>query len=110
MLSTNVHWRFDDKVQAQIKQFDVEISSVVHTKLPEDRMATISGLASSTAHSMRVIAVYKDGTEAMSEISVCYPRYISRHTALTCTFYNTIGIYNMYNTIITLMLHPLFVQ
>ena len=68
ILSTNVHWRFDDKVQAQIQQFDVEISSAVHTKLPGDRMATISGLASGTAHTVRVIAVYKDGTKAMSGI------------------------------------------
>ena len=69
ILSTNVHWRFDDKVQAQIQQFYVEISSAMHEKkLPEDRMAAISGLGSGTAHSVRVIAVYKDGTKAMSEI------------------------------------------
>ena len=69
ILSTNVHWRFDDKVQAQIQQFDVEITSVVRTKLPGDRMATISGLVSGTDHSVRVIAVYKDGTKAVSKIN-----------------------------------------
>ena len=68
ILSTNVHWRFDDKVQTRIEQFDIEVSSVVHTKLPGDRMATISGLPSGTAHSVRVIAVYKDGMRAMSEV------------------------------------------
>ena len=68
ILSTNLHWRFDDKVQAQIQQFDVKITSVVHTKLPGDRMTTISGLASDTAHSVRVVAVYKDGARAMSEV------------------------------------------
>ena len=32
-------------------------------------MATISGLASGTDHSVRVIAVYKDGTKAESEMN-----------------------------------------
>ena len=71
ILSTNIHWRFDDKVQAQLQQFFVEVLSVMHTvssvMLPGDRMATISDLTSGTAHSVRVIAVFKDGTKATSE-------------------------------------------
>ena len=108
MLSTDVHWRFDDKVQAQIQQFDVEISSVMHTKFPEDRMATISGLSSGKNHSVRVIAVYKDGTEAMSEMHQFATPGISTHTAHACTFYNTIGdiIQSglLYHALVTLLL------
>ena len=67
ILSTNVHWRFDDKVQARIERFYVEIPSVMTQKrLPRDRMATITGLASGKAQGVRVVAVYKDDIKAMS--------------------------------------------
>ena len=39
----------------------------VHTSPASSRVATISGLASGTAHTVRVAAVYVDGTEAMSD-------------------------------------------
>ena len=75
ILSANVHWRFDDKVQKQIKSFDVEISSDAFPaqthknipSLPSDRMASISGLVSGRQHSVKVVAVYKDGTRVKSE-------------------------------------------
>ena len=70
ILSTNVHWKFDDKFQTQIKTFLVEVSTnlstAVHESPPSDRVATISGLASGTAHSVRVTAVYLDGYKARS--------------------------------------------
>ena len=72
ILSTNVHWRFDDKVQAQIQQFDVEIScktSLMRKKmLPHDRMAAIPGLVSGRDYTVKIIAVYKDDAKAVSQV------------------------------------------
>ena len=60
-------------MQTQIKGFNIEISSdrfhiQMHKKPPNDRIATISGLLSGTAHYVTVVAVYKDDFKATSEM------------------------------------------
>ena len=93
VLTTNVHLKFDDKVEQRIKTFLVQVSSnefrdQVTTKsiLPCDRMATIHHLAPGTAYSVRVVAVYEDGMEAMSKIctfTTAGTSYTNNH-AYTC--------------------------
>ena len=60
-------------------------------------MATISGLTSGTDYYVRVIAVYKDGTKAMSEWNKFttpgkkYNIYVTRYGYLYCVLYNWPG-------------------
>ena len=73
--TTTVHWKFDEGLETRMKHFDIEVfpdmfcdQTQVHTSPASSRAATISGLASGTAHSMRVTAVYYDDTRAESDV------------------------------------------
>ena len=72
VLSTNICFKFDDKVEPRIKYFLLEISSgssVYKTKhiSPPDRMEEITGLAPGTSYHARVIAVYDDQHKSSSK-------------------------------------------
>jgi hypothetical protein len=75
VLSTTVHWNFDEGLETYIKIFDIEVfpdmfhgRAQVHTSPASNRVTTISGLASGSAHSVRVTAVYYDETRAESDL------------------------------------------
>ena len=71
ILSTNVHWKFDGKVEKQIMGFRMEVllgtvCKEVNEIQSKARTATLSGLESGIACSVKVVAVYSDGARGKS--------------------------------------------
>ena len=74
VLGTTVHWKFDESLEAHVKNFEIEVfPDMFHDQVQVDvspascRATIITGLASGTAYSVRVIAVYCDDTRAESD-------------------------------------------
>ena len=74
VLGTTVHWNFDERLEIHTKRFEIEVfpdmfhdQVQVHMSPASCRATIISGLASGTAHSVRVIAVYCDDARAESD-------------------------------------------
>ena len=78
-----------------MKEFVVEVipdmfhdQAKEHISSASSRVATISGLASGTAHTVRVVAVYHDDARAESNVAhfttPCTYMFENTHVAYTC--------------------------